>query len=47
MHTTPAAIMCAINDALAPLGVRAHEVPATPEPPLEAASSRARAREAR
>jgi 3-oxo-Delta1-steroid hydratase/dehydrogenase large subunit len=30
MHTTPAAIMCAINDALLPLGVRAHEVPATP-----------------
>jgi CO/xanthine dehydrogenase Mo-binding subunit len=30
MHTTPAAIMCAINDALAPLGVRALEVPASP-----------------
>jgi CO/xanthine dehydrogenase Mo-binding subunit len=30
MHTTPAAVMCAINDALAPLGVRATEVPATP-----------------
>ncbi|MFI5398864.1 MAG: hypothetical protein ACHQ9S_25320, partial [Candidatus Binatia bacterium] len=30
MHTTPAAIMCAINDALVPLGVRAREVPATP-----------------
>ena len=30
MHTTPAAIMCAINDALAPLGVRATEVPASP-----------------
>jgi 3-oxo-Delta1-steroid hydratase/dehydrogenase large subunit len=30
MHTTPAAIMCAINDALAPLGVKAHEVPASP-----------------
>jgi carbon-monoxide dehydrogenase large subunit len=30
MHTTPAAIMCAINDALAPLGVRAMEVPASP-----------------
>jgi len=30
IHTTPAAIMCAINDALAPLGVRATEVPATP-----------------
>jgi CO/xanthine dehydrogenase Mo-binding subunit len=27
---TPAAIMCAINDALAPLGVKAHEVPASP-----------------
>ncbi len=30
IHTTPAAIMCAINDALAPLGVRATEVPASP-----------------
>ncbi len=30
MHTTPAAIMCAITDALAPLGVRAREVPASP-----------------
>lgn len=28
--TTPAAIMSAINDALAPLGVRSTEVPATP-----------------
>ena len=31
LHTTPAAIMCAINDALRPLGVRAHEVPASPK----------------
>ena len=31
IHTTPAAILCAINDALAPLGVRATEVPASPE----------------
>ncbi|MEE8385039.1 MAG: molybdopterin cofactor-binding domain-containing protein [Dehalococcoidia bacterium] len=31
MHTTPAAIMCAINDALRPLGVRATEVPASPD----------------
>ena len=30
MHTTPAAILCAINDALVPLGVKAHEVPASP-----------------
>ena len=30
IHTTPAAVMCAINDALAPLGARATEVPATP-----------------
>lgn len=30
LHITPAAIMCAINDALAPLGVRATEVPASP-----------------
>jgi hypothetical protein len=30
MHTTPAAIMCAINDALLPLGLRALEVPASP-----------------
>ena len=31
INTTPAAIMCAINDALAPLGVSAREVPATPQ----------------
>src|SRR3990172_8481047 len=31
INTTPAAIMCAINDALAPLGARAREVPATPQ----------------
>ncbi len=30
MHTTPAAVMCAISDALAPLGVEANEVPAAP-----------------
>jgi CO/xanthine dehydrogenase Mo-binding subunit len=30
IHTTPAAIMCAINDALRPLGVQALEVPASP-----------------
>ena len=30
IHTTPAAVLCAINDALQPLGVRATEVPATP-----------------
>jgi len=30
MHTTPAAIMCAINDALSPLGLSAREVPASP-----------------
>jgi CO/xanthine dehydrogenase Mo-binding subunit len=30
MHTTPAAILAAINDALAPLGGRATEIPATP-----------------
>jgi CO/xanthine dehydrogenase Mo-binding subunit len=30
LHTTPAAIMSAINDALVPLGVRAREVPASP-----------------
>jgi CO/xanthine dehydrogenase Mo-binding subunit len=30
IHTTPAAVLCAINDALAPLGVRVTEVPATP-----------------
>jgi CO/xanthine dehydrogenase Mo-binding subunit len=30
IHTTPAAILCAINDALMPLGVRATEIPATP-----------------
>jgi CO/xanthine dehydrogenase Mo-binding subunit len=31
IHATPAAIMSAINDALVPLGVRATEVPATPQ----------------
>lgn len=31
IHTTPAAVLCAINDALAPLGVRACEIPATPQ----------------
>lgn len=30
MHTTPAAVLCAINDALAPLQVLATEVPASP-----------------
>jgi CO/xanthine dehydrogenase Mo-binding subunit len=30
IHTTPAAVMCAISDALAPLGIQAHEVPASP-----------------
>ncbi|MAE97280.1 MAG: carbon monoxide dehydrogenase [Deltaproteobacteria bacterium] len=30
MHTTPAAVLSAINDALLPLGVRANEVPASP-----------------
>ncbi len=30
IHTTPAAILCAINDALAPLGAHVTEVPATP-----------------
>jgi len=30
LHTTPAAVMSAINDALAPLGLLAREVPASP-----------------
>ena len=30
IHTTPAAVLCAINDALSPLGVQASEVPASP-----------------
>jgi CO/xanthine dehydrogenase Mo-binding subunit len=30
IHTTPAAILCAINNALEPLGVRITEAPATP-----------------
>jgi CO/xanthine dehydrogenase Mo-binding subunit len=30
IHTTPAAVMSAINDALVPLGTRANEVPAAP-----------------
>jgi len=31
MHTTPAAILCAVNDALVPLGVTLLEVPASPQ----------------
>ncbi len=31
MHTTPAAVICAINDALAPLGVEITETPASPQ----------------
>ena len=30
IHAAPAAVMCAINDALTPLGIRANEVPAAP-----------------
>jgi CO/xanthine dehydrogenase Mo-binding subunit len=30
INTTPAAVLCAINDALAPLGILATEVPASP-----------------
>ena len=30
IHTTPAAVLCAINDALAPLGVEITETPASP-----------------
>jgi CO/xanthine dehydrogenase Mo-binding subunit len=30
IHTTPAAVLCAINNALEPLGVRVTEAPATP-----------------
>ena len=30
IHTAPAAILCAVNDALKPLGVRITEAPATP-----------------
>lgn len=30
IHTAPAAILCAVNDALLPFGVRATETPATP-----------------
>lgn len=30
IHTTPAALICAINDALAPLGVQVRETPASP-----------------
>ncbi|MBV6423923.1 MAG: Carbon monoxide dehydrogenase large chain [Steroidobacteraceae bacterium] len=30
LHTAPAAVMCAVNDALAPLGLMAREVPASP-----------------
>jgi len=31
IHPAPAAVFCAINDALAPLGVVAREVPASPQ----------------
>ncbi|MBM5810499.1 MAG: xanthine dehydrogenase family protein molybdopterin-binding subunit [Gammaproteobacteria bacterium] len=31
LHTTPAAVLCAINDALAPLGLLLTETPATPQ----------------
>ncbi len=31
IHTTPAVVMCAVNDALVPLGTMAREVPASPE----------------
>jgi CO/xanthine dehydrogenase Mo-binding subunit len=30
LHTTPAAVLCALNDALEPLGVRITEAPMTP-----------------
>jgi CO/xanthine dehydrogenase Mo-binding subunit len=30
IHTTPAAVLCAVNDALKPVGVRITEAPATP-----------------
>jgi CO/xanthine dehydrogenase Mo-binding subunit len=30
IHTTPAALYCAVNDALSPLGVRLDELPMTP-----------------
>ena len=30
IHTTPAAVICAINDALAPLGAMVRETPASP-----------------
>ncbi len=30
IHTTPATLMCAVNDALAPLGVQSRETPMSP-----------------
>ncbi len=30
LHTAPAAILCAINDVLSPLGITITETPATP-----------------
>jgi CO/xanthine dehydrogenase Mo-binding subunit len=42
IHTTPAAVMCAINDALLPLGVRATEVPAAPKRLWKLLQARAR-----
>ena len=36
INTTPAAIMCAINDALAPLGTQITRSAREPEPPLDA-----------
>jgi CO/xanthine dehydrogenase Mo-binding subunit len=31
LHTAPAAVMCAVNDALAPVGIMARQVPASPQ----------------
>jgi CO/xanthine dehydrogenase Mo-binding subunit len=30
LHTTPAAVLCAVNDAIAPLGVQITEAPMSP-----------------
>jgi CO/xanthine dehydrogenase Mo-binding subunit len=45
IHTTPAAVLCAVNDAIAPLGVQITEAPMSPLrvwKALQGAASRSR-----
>jgi CO/xanthine dehydrogenase Mo-binding subunit len=41
LHTTPAAVLCAVNDAIAPLGVQITEAPMTPRRIWQAFQTRA------